>query len=97
MVYGQLFPKATDGELESLRRLGQRWKVFINHRIRALQLTIRTPTRNMREKGNGFTSNIHFGARDTLSGTSILRHPTFSCTFPVQTSLFLKAISTTGS
>ena len=27
MVYGQLFPKATDVEMESLRRLGQRWKV----------------------------------------------------------------------
>jgi hypothetical protein len=27
MVYGQLFPKATDVELESLRRLGTRWKV----------------------------------------------------------------------
>ncbi len=27
MVYGQLFPKASDVELESLRRLGQRWKV----------------------------------------------------------------------
>ncbi len=27
MVYGQLFPKATDEELESLRRLGSRWKV----------------------------------------------------------------------
>jgi len=27
MVYGQLFPKATDVETESLRRLGQRWKV----------------------------------------------------------------------
>lgn len=28
MVYGQLFPKATEVEMESLRRLGQRWKVF---------------------------------------------------------------------
>lgn len=28
MVYGQLFPNATDVELESLRRLGQRWKVI---------------------------------------------------------------------
>ncbi|KAF7347609.1 DUF89 domain-containing protein [Mycena venus] len=28
MVYGQLFPKATDVELESLRRLGQRWKQY---------------------------------------------------------------------
>lgn len=27
MVYGHLFPKATDGEIESLRRLGLRWKV----------------------------------------------------------------------
>ena len=27
MVYGQLFPKATDQELESLRSLGRRWKV----------------------------------------------------------------------
>ncbi|KAG5351697.1 hypothetical protein C0989_005210 [Termitomyces sp. Mn162] len=29
MCYGQLFPKATDPELESLRRLGKRWKVCI--------------------------------------------------------------------
>ncbi|KAJ7675326.1 hypothetical protein B0H17DRAFT_1080988 [Mycena rosella] len=28
MVYGQLFPKASDVELESLRRLGQRWKQY---------------------------------------------------------------------
>lgn len=29
MVYGQLFPNASDVELESLRSLGRRWKV--NH------------------------------------------------------------------
>lgn len=28
MVYGQLFPKATDQEMESLRRLGRRWKQY---------------------------------------------------------------------
>ncbi|KAJ3829385.1 hypothetical protein F5880DRAFT_1470747 [Lentinula raphanica] len=28
MVYGQLFPKAGDAELESLRRLGARWKQY---------------------------------------------------------------------
>ncbi|KAF9015687.1 hypothetical protein BDQ17DRAFT_1228782 [Cyathus striatus] len=28
MVYGQLFPKATDTEIESLRRLGARWKQY---------------------------------------------------------------------
>lgn len=27
MVYGHLFPKATEPERESLRRLGARWKV----------------------------------------------------------------------
>ena len=27
MVYGQLFPTASDIEMESLRRLGARWKV----------------------------------------------------------------------
>ena len=27
MVYGHLFPKATEQERESLRRLGLRWKV----------------------------------------------------------------------
>ena len=27
MVYGQLFPHASEAELESLKRLGQRWKV----------------------------------------------------------------------
>jgi hypothetical protein len=28
MVYGHLFPKATEQERESLRRLGLRWKVM---------------------------------------------------------------------
>ena len=28
MVYGQLFPTATDQERESLRRLGERWKQY---------------------------------------------------------------------
>jgi hypothetical protein len=28
MVYGQLFPKASDVEMESLRRLGRRWKQY---------------------------------------------------------------------
>ncbi|EKM84066.1 hypothetical protein AGABI1DRAFT_110655 [Agaricus bisporus var. burnettii JB137-S8] len=28
MVYGQLFPKASEEELESLRRLGRRWKQY---------------------------------------------------------------------
>ncbi|KIJ41034.1 hypothetical protein M422DRAFT_229841 [Sphaerobolus stellatus SS14] len=28
MVYGQLFPTASEAELESLRRLGQRWKQY---------------------------------------------------------------------
>jgi len=28
MVYGQLFPKATDVEMESIRRLGARWKQY---------------------------------------------------------------------
>ena len=27
MVYGHLFPKATDEEKDSIRRLGMRWKV----------------------------------------------------------------------
>ncbi len=30
LVYGQLFPKASEQERESLRRLGQRWKVCTN-------------------------------------------------------------------
>jgi hypothetical protein len=29
MVYGQLFPGGSDSELESLHRLGRRWKVNI--------------------------------------------------------------------
>lgn len=33
MVYGQLFPKASDQELESLRRLGRRWKVRSDYSI----------------------------------------------------------------
>ena len=31
MVYGHLFPKATEQERESLRRLGLRWKVRLSH------------------------------------------------------------------
>ena len=31
MVYGHLFPKATEQERESLRRLGLRWKVCESH------------------------------------------------------------------
>ena len=30
MVYGQLFPKASEVEVESLRRLGARWKVSVS-------------------------------------------------------------------
>ena len=30
MVYGQLFPKATEHEREGLKRLGLRWKVRIS-------------------------------------------------------------------
>jgi Damage-control phosphatase ARMT1-like domain len=32
MIYGQLFPKASEAELESLRRLGARWKVRMDLR-----------------------------------------------------------------
>ena len=38
MVYGQLFPKATDVELESLRRLGTRWKVRLRSFVFPLPL-----------------------------------------------------------
>jgi hypothetical protein len=33
MIYGQLFPKATDAERESLKRLGRRWKVCLKNDI----------------------------------------------------------------
>ena len=30
MIYGQLFPKASEVEIESLKRMGQRWKVSVS-------------------------------------------------------------------
>lgn len=32
MVYGHLFPEASEAERESLRKMGQRWKVITTHR-----------------------------------------------------------------
>lgn len=48
MVYGHLFPKATEAERESLRRLGARWKV---RRSVGLQICDAEYTRSAIRKG----------------------------------------------
>lgn len=67
MVYGHLFPKATDQELSSLKKLGLRWKVglpswFFYHELIFV-------FRNTRSKENGSTSNIRSGVPVSPSGT----------------------------
>ena len=54
MVYGQLFPTASDIELESLRRLGARWKVsygFVPGLEAFLKFFPSTAIRERREMG----------------------------------------------
>ncbi len=41
MTYGHLFPKATEEEKDSLRRLGMRWKVWQQLLMHAEMLTVR--------------------------------------------------------
>lgn len=40
MVYGHLFPMATDQEKETLKRLGLRWKVSLRTHVRLFILTM---------------------------------------------------------
>lgn len=95
MVYGQLFPNATDIELESLRRLGQRWKVNRNDPVEIWSHAFYLS--NMKRKANGSTSSIPSGVQATPSGSSILRRRTYFFTFLIPTWSSLKVISTTVS
>ena len=47
MVYGQLFPTATEQERESLRRLGERWKQYEKEGkwVMVLFIEVSTPVR----------------------------------------------------
>lgn len=69
MVYGQLFSVASDMELESLRRLGRRWKVcFYVISPRASSCHVSS---NTRRKGDGFMNSTHSGVLVIRSGSSI--------------------------
>ena len=86
MVYGHLFPKATEQERESLRRLGLRWKVRL---LRVSFLNIDSPLRvrsNMSTMASGFMNNTLSGVLATHSGSCTARRRIFSCTCRVRTS-----------
>lgn len=100
MLYGQLFPNACDLELESLRRLGERWKV--SHGIFFISpdkdfLKKYSLNSNTRKKANGSMSNILSGAPVTPSGIYTRKLPIYFFTSLVQIWLFLKEILITGN
>jgi hypothetical protein len=79
MVYGQLFPKATPMELESLRQMGERWKVRVQ--ISPSNGALKSwPSSNTNAKVNGSMNSTPFGARVIRSGTFTLRLLTSSYT-----------------
>lgn len=63
MVYGQLFPHASETELESLRRLGKRWKVR-NAVSDANMNLYGFFCSDMWKRASGCMSSIRFGVRD---------------------------------
>jgi hypothetical protein len=90
MVYGHLFPKASEAERESLRRLGARWKVKIS--LLPTQKFTRVFDSNTRMMADGRMNNILSGALDIRSGTFTARHQICFSTFPAQTSSSSKVI-----
>jgi hypothetical protein len=91
MVYGHLFPKATEAERESLRRLGARWKV--NTSLSPTDVTVTHAfDSNTRMMADGHMSNILSGVLDIRSGTFTARHQIYSSTCPTQISSSSKVI-----
>lgn len=83
MVYGQLFPKASEEEMESLRRLGARWKVCPVH-AEMIPKTYMVPYSNMKKRANGFMNNTPFGVPGIPTGICIQKHLIYSSTCRVQ-------------
>ena len=84
MVYGQLFPKATEQEIESLRRLGTRWKVCPVHEM--ISTTYIASYSNMKKRAHGFMNSTPFGVPGILTGTCIRKHLIYSSIYRAQTS-----------
>jgi hypothetical protein len=81
MRYGQLFPKASDQELESLRRLGERWKArFISFYRFCAWPELIDFRRNTSGRASGYTSSTRFGAPAIPSGSFTQRPLTSSST-----------------
>ena len=97
MLYGQLFPNASDIELESLRRLGARWKVGYGVFPGEAFFNFFFFNSNTRKKANGSMSNILSGALVTPSGIYTRKLPICSFTSLVRIWLFLRAILITGN
>ena len=97
MVYGQLFPNASDIELESLRRLGERWKVSYGFFSGEDFVKIISFNSDTREKADGSMSNILSGAPVILTGIYTRKLPICSFTSLVRIWLFLREISITGN
>ena len=96
MLYGQLFPSASDIELESLRRLGARWKV--SYGLFPLEAFLKFSFKSdMRRKANGSMSNILSGVPVTPTGIYTRKLPICSFTSLVRIWLFLREISITGN
>lgn len=93
MVYGQLFPKASEEELESLRRLGARWKVRLARtRGGRRNADHNLSHSNMKKKANGSTNNIHSGVLGIRTGICILKLLICSSTCHGQILSFLRGI-----
>lgn len=95
MVYGQLFPKASDVELESLRRLGTRWKV--RHYLTYQEIISVNRPSNMRNQASGYTNSIRSGVQAIPSGSCTAKHLISSCIFLVQILSTSKGTSTTAN
>ena len=73
MVYGHLFPDVTEIERESLKSLGERWKVRRYKVARALGLTAFF-SRSTSATVPGSTSSTLIGAPATRSGICTAKH-----------------------
>jgi hypothetical protein len=85
MVYGHLFPKATEQERESLRRLGLRWKVCEPSVPARCKVLTSARLSNTNVMAYGFTNNIRSGVLATRSGSCIAKRRISSCTCHART------------